>query len=193
MLPGFRNGVLTLLLSIGIYSAQAQEVSPIINVPEALPQKELMAWKKKLPKDGWFILRFKASGDRLYNYSKRDYELNMWLTCKSSGKPGFLIEYSDNYRDGDFGGIDFISSTRDNGDRLKFVLDGKDFANPFVKGYPKFAAFTVALKTAKKLVISVYNKELNPETAKQEERLNRAIEFKLAHSELLDKPVVCGG
>lgn len=188
----FRNGISALFLSISIYAAQAQENSHILQVPETLSEQELLAWKKTLPKDGWFILRFKE-GDRLFNYSNKDYEMSMWLKCAENGRPGYLIEYSSNYGDGDFGGIDFISSGSDNGNRLQFALDGKDFGNPFIAGNVQMDAFKAALKKAQKLTISTYNKELNPETAKEEEQLNRSVEFKLAHSELLDKPVSCGG
>jgi hypothetical protein len=190
-LSKFRSGILTLLLSISIYSVKAQTDNHILQVPETLPEKELMSWKKTLPTDGWFILHFKDRGDRLFNYSNKDYEMSMWLKCAENGQPGYLIEYSNNYGDGDYGGIDFISSGNDNGNKVQFVLDGKDFGNPF-KGGSKLDAFAAALKKAQKLTLSVFNKELNPETGKDEEKLNRSIDFKLEHGELLDKPVNCG-
>jgi len=187
----FRNGILALLLSSGIYQVQAQTDNHIIPFPGELSQEALQAWKKKLPADGWFILRFKE-GDRLFNFSNKDYEMSLWLNCNGTGKPGYLIEYSDHYGDGDYGGLDFISSEQDNGNRVQFTLDGKDFGDPFTKGSAPPAAFITALKSAKTLTISVYDKELNPETGRNEEKLDRSIEFRLAHGELLDKPVSCG-
>jgi hypothetical protein len=190
-LSSFRKAILTQLFSIGIYSLQAQTDTHIFQVPEALSEQQLISWKKTLPKDGWFILQFKDQGYRLFNYSNKDYEMSMWLNCKENGKPGYLIEYSENYGDGNFGGIDYINSNTDNGNRIQFLLDGRDYGYPFSKPKSQIGSFKDALKKAQKLTISVYNKELNPQTGKDEERLNRSIEFKLANSELLDKPINC--
>ncbi|TDO19385.1 hypothetical protein [Pedobacter duraquae] len=186
------KGLLTILLTASTYVSHAQTNDHILQVPETSSEKQLLSWKKSLPKDGWFILKFKKDGDRLFNYSNKNYELSLWLNCTGTGKPGFLIEYSDSYGDGDYGGIDFISSNVKNGNRIQFLLDAKSYGDPFAKGGDQLAAFKVALKKAHKLTLSVYGKEFNPETGKDEEKLNRSIEFKLAHSELLDRPVNCG-
>jgi len=189
----YRNGVLTLFFSLSIIATQAQTNNAILQVPDTLSEEQLMTWKNTLPTDGWFILRFKDAGDRLLNYSNKDYEMSLWLKCKAGGQPGYLIEYSNHYGDGDYGGIDFIGSRNDNGNKVRFMLDGKDFGNPFSKGNPGLAAFTAALKKAMQLTVSVYNKEMNPETGKEEEKLNRSVDFKLAHGELLEMPVSCEG
>jgi hypothetical protein len=191
ILTRFRKGLLTLLLTISMYALQAQTNDHILQVPETLSEKQLSSWKKSLPKDGWFILRFKKDVDRLFNYSNKDYEMSLWLNCTEKGKPGFLIEYSDSYGDGNYGGIDYISSNAKNGNRIQFLLDGKNFGDPFAK-VDKLTVFKVALKKAHKLTLSVYVKEFNPQSGKDEEKLNRSIEFKLAHGELLDRPVNCG-
>ncbi|RYZ47914.1 MAG: hypothetical protein EOP49_20010 [Sphingobacteriales bacterium] len=188
-----RNGAFALLLSAGVYTAQAQTDARVIAVPDDMPQEQQMTWKKKLPTDGWFMLRFKDRGDRTFNYTNKDYELCLWLNCSGGGEPGFHVEYSDNYRDGDFGGIDYISSGNDNGNRAEFAVDGKKFGDPFAKGNPQMAAFKAALKSGKTLTLSVYDTEMDPETGKGVEKLNRAIDFKLAFNELLEKPVNCGG
>jgi len=186
------KGLLTLLLTVSIYAAHAQTNDHILQVPETSSEKQLLSWKKSLPKDGWFILQFKKDGDRLFNYSNKNYEMSLWFNCTGKGKPGFLIEYSDSYGDGNYGGIDFISSNAKNGNRIQFLLDNKNYGDPFTKGDNQLAAFKVALKKAHKLTLSVYGKEFNPQTGQDEEKLNRSIEFKLAHGELLDRPVNCG-
>jgi hypothetical protein len=192
ILTGFRKGLLTGLLTISIYALQAQTNDHILQVPETLSEQQLSSWKKSLPKDGWFILHFKKNGDRLFNYSNKEYEMSLWFNCIEKGKPGFLIEFSDSYGDGNYGGIDFISSNTKNGNRIQFLLDNKDYGDPFAKGGDKLAAFKVALKKAHKLTVSVYGKELNPQSGKDEEKLNRSIDFKTEHGELLDSPVNCG-
>lgn len=186
------KGLLTILLTVTTYISHAQTNDHILQVPETFSEKQFLSWKKSLPKDGWFILQFKKDGDRLFNYSNKNYEMSLWLNCTGKGKPGFLIEYSDSYGDGDYGGIDYISSNAKSGNRIQFLLDNKSYGDPFAKGGDQLAVFKTALKKAHKLVLSVYGKELNPQTGKDEEKLSRSIEFKLEHSELLDRPVVCG-
>lgn len=188
--------VLSFTLSSTYYKAAAQQDNNkyIINVPEQLSEAEQADWKKKLPSDGWIILRFKEQGDRLLNLSNQDYVLHLWLNCAGNSKEpaGYLVEYSDAYGDGDYGGIDFISSRSEDGHEAHFLLDGKDYKNPFEKtSNTQFREFTEALKKAKQLTLSVYDSELNPETGKDEQRLNRSINFKLAHSQLVDTPVNC--
>jgi hypothetical protein len=128
----------------------------------------------------------------LFNYSNKNYEMSLWFNCTGNVKPGFLIEYSDSYEDGNYDGIDYISSNTKNGNRIQFLLDDKDYGDPFAKGDDKLALFKVSIKKAHKLTLSVFNKELNPQTGKYEEKINRSIEFKLEHGELLDRPVNCG-
>lgn len=191
--------VLPLMLAFSGITSQAmaqQDDKNMIEVPANLPESEQAAWQKKLPTDGWLLLRFPDHGDQLLNFSNREYVLHLWLTCKenSKGQPGYLVEYSDAYRDGDFGGIDFVSSHNQEGREIHFLLDGKDYGNPFAKqAQVKFTDFAASLKKATKLTISVYDSEMNPETGKDEPKLNRSIDFKMAHSNLLEKPVNCGG
>nr|WP_067060323.1 hypothetical protein [Mucilaginibacter sp. L294] len=192
ILNTFHKGLLTTLLTIGVYALHAQTNDHILQVPETLSEQQLSTFKKSLPKDGWFILHFKKDGDRLLNYSNKNYEMSLWLHCTENGKPGFLIEYSDTYGDGNYGGIDYISSNTKNGNRIQFLLDHQDYGDPFAKGDDQLARFETALKKAHQLTLSVYTNEFNPQTGKDEEKLNRSIDFKLEHSELLDKPVNCG-
>ncbi len=194
MIP-WKYAFLTMALSSTFYTAPAQQDKDknIFTVPEQLSATALAAWKQNLPADGWLILH-DAYNDQLLNLSHQDYILRLWLTCTDGkGPAGYLVEYSDHYRDGDFGGLDLVGSRSDDGRIVKFLLDGRDFDNPFLKmDSPQFRNFTLALKQAKRLTVSVYDMEMNPETGKDEQRLNRAIDFKLAHSELLDYPVQCG-
>ena len=65
----------------------------------------------------------------------------------------------------------------DDPDKANFIVDGIDFKNPFrASGKEYFSKFVLALKKGKKLTI---------------ETRNRSIDFKLAHSELLDVLVEC--
>lgn len=185
---------LALVLSTAGYQAKAQQDDSknIITVPEQLSDEQLMAWKKQLPTDGWLLLHFKE-GDRIINLSHKEYVLHLRLNCAGNGTPGYLVEYSEAYRDGDYGGIDFVSSNSDNGQEVRFALDGKNYGNPFAPDKKQqFKDFATALKQAKQLTLSVYDTEMDPEGGKGEQKLNRAINFKLAHGALLDKPVNCG-
>ncbi|MBZ4192257.1 hypothetical protein [Niabella beijingensis] len=192
---GIKEIAVLLLILCNINSVAAQQVTGknIIDVPEQMQEQQSAAFKKKLPVDGWILLRYKE-GKQLLNLSNKDYILNLRLTCENNREqPGFLVEYSDAYRDGDWGGLDFISSAGDNDREVHFLLDGKDYKNPFAQAAkPGFGAFVDALKKAAKLTIAVYDSTLNPETGKNESLLNRAIDFKLGHAELLDIPVNCG-
>ena len=130
--------------------------------------------KKVMPRDGWVqIIHDNKNG--IFNASNPDYLLFIQLNCVNNNPPGFFIEYTDNYRDGEFGGIDFMSA--DDPEKANFIVDGVDFKNPFrASGNESFTKFVSALKKGKKLTI---------------ETRNRSIDFKLAHGELLGIPVEC--
>ncbi|WP_128330710.1 hypothetical protein [Apibacter sp. HY039] len=121
------------------------------------------------------------------NCSNKDYHLFFSITCeKATDRPGFHIEFSNNYRDGSYGGIDFLSSNDDR--EVQLLVDGKSFQNPF-KNYEEtqFKKFTEALRNAKILTIQVYDHD----DFTQELKLNRSIDFKLENGDLLDYPVQC--
>ncbi|SFO29441.1 hypothetical protein SAMN05421741_13413 [Paenimyroides ummariense] len=130
--------------------------------------------KKVMPRDGWVqIIHENKNG--VFNASNPDYFLFIQLNCVNNNPPGFFIEYTDNYRDGEFGGIDFMSA--DDPEKANFIVDGVDFKNPFrSSGKESFTKFVSALKKGKKLTLKTRN---------------RSIDFKLAHGELLDIPVEC--
>lgn len=130
--------------------------------------------KKTMPRDGWVqIIHENKNG--VFNASNPDYFLFIQLNCVNNNPPGFFIEYTDNYRDGEFGGIDFMSA--DDPEKANFIVDGIDFKNPFrSSGKESFSKFVSTLKRGKKLTI---------------ETRNRSIDFKLAHGELLGIPVEC--
>jgi len=130
--------------------------------------------KKVIPRDGWVQVIHEGKNG-IFNASNPDYSLLIQLNCVNNNLPGFFIEYTDNYRDGEFGGIDFLSA--DDPDKANFIVDGIDFKNPFrASGKESFPKFVSALKKGKKLTL---------------ETRNRSIDFKLAHSELLDVLVEC--
>lgn len=143
----------------------------------------------KLQTKGWVILQDNNSDKHLANLSNKDYFLYFSLDCKT---PSYLIEYNDNYRDGDFGGVDFASSKGKNFQKTNFVIDGKDFKNPFDdKNKGAITAFKTALMAGKKLSIQFFNEEFNPEEGKDELKLNREIGFALQNNDLLKTAVTC--
>lgn len=189
----YRTILSAALLCGMVHNAAAQQSSGAVpvKVPEQMSQQEMSAFMKKLPADGWVLLSYQGAL-QLLNYSNKEYILNLRLNC-TDGHPGYLIEYSDDYRDGDWGGLDFVSSGKDDGKDVHFLLDGKDYKDPFAgTGTPGLKAFSEALKKAQKLTISAYDMEMNPETGKNEPKLNRSIDFKLARPELLESAVSCG-
>lgn len=144
-------------------------------LPANLSEAEVSDHMKKImPRDGWVQIIHEGKNG-IFNASNPDYFLFIQLNCVNNNPPGFFIEYTDNYRDGEFGGIDFLSA--DDPDKANFIVDGIDFKNPFrASGKESFTKFASALKKGKKLTI---------------ETRNRSIDFKLAHSELLDVLVEC--
>lgn len=143
----------------------------------------------KLQSKGWVILESGNGDKQLANFSNKEYYLYFSLDCKT---PSYLIEYNDNYRDGDYGGIDFASSREKNFQKTSFFVDGKDFKNPFDdKNKNAVATFKSALLSGKKLSIQFFNEEFNPENGKDELKLNREISFALQNNDLLKTSVTC--
>lgn len=179
--------LLLLLFSLSI-SAQKYIVTA-----ETLSEVEMKNLEKTIPKDGWVLLKTNT-GNFIMNYSNRDYILRLGLKCSEpSQEPNFLIEYSDKYRDGDFEGIDLVSSDRMDYAKIIFFLDNKDYKNPFSNtANENFSNFQKNMKTAKILTIKLYDNEMNPNTGKDELKLNRSIDFQLKNGEVLDFPVNCG-
>lgn len=142
----------------------------------------------KLQTKGWVILE-SGSEKKLANFSNKDYILHFSLDCNP---PSYFIEYNDNYRDGDFGGIDFASSGESNFQKTSFFIDGKDFKNPFdSEKKSSVSDFKSALMKGKKLSIQFFNEEFNPEKGKDELKLNREINFALENSDLLKTSFTC--
>ena len=144
--------------------------------------------------NGWAVVKTTEDQFYLANFSNKEYVLHLSLTCKDpSRKPKYLIEYNNNYGDKAWGGLDFASSQVDNGKKVQFEIDQKNIENPFQKNTTTaFENFKAALKKSKNLSLKFYNEEFNPETGKDEPRLNREIIFKLENSHLLDVPTECG-
>ena len=143
----------------------------------------------KLQSKGWVILDSGNGENQLANFSNKEYYLYFSLDCKT---PSYLIEYNDNYRDGDFGGVDFASSREKNFQKTSFLIDGKDFKNPFDTDQKNSVAdFKSALMKGKKLSIQFFNEEFNPEKGEDELKLNREISFILQNNDLLKTSVTC--
>lgn len=183
---------ITLSGSLLSLNAAAQSNNHIIDA-DKFTEEQIGALEKHVPADGWVQLNYQGKS-YVVNCSNKDYRMNIGLYC-SDGKnnPFFRIEYSNSYGDGDYGGIDFASSGNPSYADLKVMVDGKPFGNPFSdKGKANVAAFAEALKKGSKLTMMFYSEEFNPETGKDELKLNRSIDFKTAHPELLDTKVDCG-
>lgn len=142
--------------------------------------------------DGWATLIFEKA-KHLANFSNQDYILHFNVNCKAKGQhPSFLIEFSDHYRDGNYGGIDFTSSESDQYDKIQFSIDKQVFGDPF-KPYNEatFKVFLKKLMVSKLLTIKFYDSTENPDTGKFDLKLNRKIDFKLANPELLEEQYEC--
>lgn len=142
--------------------------------------------------NGWAIIEFQGL-TLLGNFSNKDYLLRLNINCSDAAKKSsFLIEYSDNYRDGTFGGLDFVSSKPDEYRMITFTVDNKEFENPFKNDdKSELTAFKEALKSGETLKIKTYIKESNPYVKEDIVKLGREIEFKLENSDLLETPVSC--
>ena len=170
--------------------AQTQDVS-IINI-DGYTDAQIENIPKTVSKEGWVIIS--AQGKRyLRNYSNPDYILLTSLVCDyPEGSPYFLIEFSQNYRDGSYDGVDFISSKTKDHDKVVFKIDGQDFGDPFSKmNIQNLKAFSTVLKQGKRLTVAVYDKEFNPESATYQLVLNRSVDFKLGNAFLLDQKTFC--
>ena len=169
--------------------AQTEISGDFINL-DPLKENELYS----LQNNGWTVVKTTEDQFYLANFSNKEYVLHLSLTCKDpSRKPKYLIEYNNNYGDKEWGGLDFASSQVNNGKKVQFEIDQKNIENPFQKNTTTaFENFKAALKKSKNLSLKFYNEEFNPETGKDERRLNREIIFKLENSHLLDVPTECG-
>ncbi len=171
--------------------AQNQQNKNIIEA-DNLSATQLEHLDDTAPKDGWVLVKYKKE-NYIMNFSNEDYIFKLSIKCPEAGQtPSYLIEYSRSYGDKEMGGIDFISSSRMDHAQVKFYLDGKSFGDPFSNTRDQnFTNFCQALKTAGILKIEVFDQETDPEGAKEGLKLNRAIDFKVAHGALLDTPVRC--
>lgn len=179
--------IILLCLSTILLSAQTDK-GDFINTNQ-LKEKELYSTQTK----GWILLKNGEGESYLANLSNKEYILYLSLNCKNQAiKPSYLIEYNNNYDDGDWGGLDFSSSETENGKIVKWSIDQKEIDNPFAKNTASgFEKFKTALKKGKKLSLKFYTEEYNPNTSKEEPRLNREIIFNLENSHLLDVSTDC--
>jgi hypothetical protein len=157
---------------------------------EELNEKNIQQVRKEGSKEGWIIIE-KNNEKYLVNFSNAEYTLFFGLNCEvRSNSPYFLVEYTDKYRDGDFAGIDFISSSRADYDKVDFLVDKQNFGNPF-KEVEHIQGFEDALKAGKLLTINVYMQEAAPEATPEALSLIRTLKFKINNPELLNEAIYC--
>lgn len=153
-------------------------------------EQTILKVEKESNKEGWTLINLNED-KYLLNYSNPEYTLWMNLLCKNSDKkPSYLIEYASKYRDGDFAGIDFASSSDTESKSIEFIVDGKNFKNPFIE-HTLMNDFIASLKNGTKLDLKVYHYEFDVETETSKLVFNREMSFKLNHSELLDEKTNC--
>ncbi|WP_157454330.1 hypothetical protein [Crocinitomix catalasitica] len=141
---------------------------------------------------GWIIVDFNSEKS-ICNFSNEDYVLYFNINCTDAKlKPTYLIEYSNNYRDGNYGGLDFTSSKKDTDSTTVYLIDDIAFDNPFTPydAY-KLDVFLTALKTGKVLTMSFYYYEYDIVSDADELTLNRTISFQLKNNHLLNTATNC--
>lgn len=144
----------------------------------------------KANKDGWTLIQVKDE-KILLNFSHPEYRMWMNLQCETSSEnPSYLIEFTSQYRDGDFDGIDFTSSNDIESKPIEFIVDDINFKNPFSEKQ-LMNDFIIALKKGEKLLLKVFQDDFDVETDTQKLVLNRAITFKLNNAELITEKTKC--
>ncbi len=183
-----KKQLLFLLFALVSITLCAQNSESILVDEQPVSEKEFYDIKN----NGWSIIKFQGL-TLLGNFSNKDYVLRLNINCNDvSKKPSFLIEYSNNYRDGKWGGVDFISSKSNDLKMIVFFIDDQEFKNPFIEGNEgALTSFKEAIKNGKTLKIKFFNTEYNPDIAKDELKLNREVGFTLKNSHLLATPVTC--
>lgn len=174
-----------LMIFISSFFTQAQQESTSTYIDASkLSSSELYS----ISTDGWAMLAY--NGDQfLCNFSNPDYILHLSLTCKDASQQGsYLIEFSNKYRDGDYGGIDFTSSADNQFDKIVLSVDGIVLDNPFSnKDASQLTAFKKALAQGKEFTMQFYDTSYESDALE----INRTIIFKLANSHLLEVATDC--
>lgn len=185
-----KNAIGTALVFLSATQMSIAQNSHVINLKELTEQTyELLL--QTAPKDGWVLVNTNE-GNFILNLSNKDYQTRFSINCVNNAPPSFMIEYSDQYEDGEYGGIDFTSSDSEDHAALNFIIDGKTYKNPFTASEAaNFNTFLDALVAATSFEIACYQFEYNPETDEQDLKLNRTIKFQSKHGELLREKVTC--
>ena len=181
--------IILFLISIGLhYKAQMNDENNVIKVDQ-LNETEFYSMHSK----GWVVFEYSNGEKSIGNLSNKDYVLYLSINCKDEMQiPKYLIEFNNNYQDGTWAGVDFVSSARNNYKKTSISIDEKDYRDPFTNYQKaKFKEFQTTLKTGKLLIMKFYDEEYNPETGKDELKLNRELQFMLQNSNVLDVSTNC--
>lgn len=182
--------VFTLILLLAGKQLSLAQQQNIIEIKQ-LSEESYINLLKTAPQNGWVYVKT-DQGNAVLNLSNEDYVAKFNLNCADGGAPTFMIEYSDTYADGEYGGIDFTSSDSDDHAALNFEINGTTYKNTFAPSEAKnFKIFKEDLIKAETFTLVCYLLEYNAETGKDEIRFNRRIEFKGAYGSLLKEPVRC--
>jgi hypothetical protein len=126
---------------------------------------------QNMPTGQWVYIENDLQG--IYNLQNKSKDGNMLLlrlNCKNPAqRPGFIIQNKE--------GQDILKAHDPQAGSIQFLLDNKNYSNPFeLVNIKKLDQFKEALKTAK--VIKIFN-------------ASKLYTFENGKSELLTKPVTC--
>lgn len=156
----------------------------------SLDKSSIEQINKEGSKAGWIIIK-SLDEKYLVNYTNPEYSLFFGLNCEDkNSKPYYIVEYTAKYGDGDFEGIDFISSLKDDYEKVDFIVDDVNFENPF-NNSKKMKPFQEVLSTGKVLTINVYYKEIDEFNKNAEPELIRSMKFKIQNNDLVKESVKC--
>ena len=153
-----------------------QEKSPELDAQSILDlakasQEKLEHLLANMPKNEWVYLENPQLGTaELQNKATNNHVLSLALNCKiETQRPSFSLQNAN--------GQVILKAYDDSAGQIQFLLDNKNFGNPFQTYQSKqLESFKTALKQAK--VIKIFN-------------ASKLYSFQNTHAELLEKPVNC--
>ena len=157
---------------VGLGEPKTPEIDPkgIVDVSKASFEK-LEQMTLNMPTGQWVYIENDLQGIyTLQNKSTDGYMLYFRLNCKiPSQQAGFSIQDKD--------GKDLIKAHAPHNGQIQFLIDNKNYGNPFtLVDAKKMPSFKKALEKAK--IIKIFNN-------------SKLSTFENTHAELLNKPVTC--